>query len=530
MVFRRSRLEAGRDAGRRIHTVRVRPTAADRAMFDALAALTRAVRRESADLQRPIWLMLSLLHKRALSSAFALAASAERRLALLDSSGSIEGEQLRLPLDDGGELDAADAAPMWSEPALENRQQERRLLERVIDTARRASGFESKLARLRRMLRRLGEPAIVFTEYRDTLMHLRDHVAPDAAVIHGGLSREQRRTALDAFPAAGVLLATDAAGEGLNLQHRCRIVINLELPWNPMRLEQRIGRVDRIGQNRRVHAFHLVADGTGETALLDRLSLRVRRARASVGAPDPLGGRPEWTEDASARLVVLGADSVRAAPQAPGGDGPRIPLLRLEAEAFDERMRLLLARQVAAAARRSGSTTPSPNAPTPLVCWARRRSLRAIIGRCAVAVFRTTISDADGRPVASRIDSLLCGPTAGTRAAALAVDTHGVELFAAARTRWVEDAVRIQADFARVRLARARRLAAIADAPWAQMQPGLFDRRVQQQHDLQSAVQQNLVAATRERVDRAEAASHCTVSDPQLALVLVASRQSATTP
>jgi SNF2 family DNA or RNA helicase len=84
-----------------------------------------------------------------------------------------------------------------------------------------------------------------------------------------------------------LLLATDAAAEGLNLHHHCRLVVNLELPWNPMRLEQRIGRVDRIGQRRTVHAFHLIASGTGESRLLARLRARVASAQAEFGAPDP---------------------------------------------------------------------------------------------------------------------------------------------------------------------------------------------------------------------------------------------------
>ena len=99
-----------------------------------------------------------------------------------------------------------------------------------------------------------------------------------------------------------LLLATDAAAEGLNLHHGCRLVINLELPWNPMRLEQRIGRVDRIGQRRTVHAFHLVASGTGETRLLDRLRARIAVAQTDIGAPDPLGDDERLT----AQLVIAG--------------------------------------------------------------------------------------------------------------------------------------------------------------------------------------------------------------------------------
>src|SRR5207253_4492732 len=83
-------------------------------------------------------------------------------------------------------------------------------------------------------------------------------------LLHGGLTRLQRRAAVEAFTrgSAGAMLATDAGSEGLNLQSRCRLAINLELPWNPIRLEQRIGRVDRLGQTRTVHAIHLFAKHT----------------------------------------------------------------------------------------------------------------------------------------------------------------------------------------------------------------------------------------------------------------------------
>src|SRR4029453_15599911 len=92
-------------------------------------------------------------------------------------------------------------------------------------------------------------------------------------ILHGGMTRDERSAALDEFDRRSrlVLLATDAAGEGLNLKGGCRLVGNLELPWNPMRLEQRIGRVDRIGQTRTVHAIHLVAEATGEMRILDAL-------------------------------------------------------------------------------------------------------------------------------------------------------------------------------------------------------------------------------------------------------------------
>ncbi len=97
--------------------------------------------------------------------------------------------------------------------------------------------------------------------------------------LHWGLTPRERIGVLRQFTAgdAALLLATDAASEGLNLHHRCRLVINLELPWTPLRLEQRIGRLDRLGQRRRVHAVQLVARDTQEESIAIRLS--ERRAR-----------------------------------------------------------------------------------------------------------------------------------------------------------------------------------------------------------------------------------------------------------
>ena len=156
---------------------------------------------------------------------------------------------------------------------------------------------------LRRLLRRVRESAVVFTEYRDTLLHISRALDMPCVVLHGGLTARERAAALAAFvnEPRTVLLATDAAGEGLNLHQGCRLVVNVELPWNPMRLEQRIGRVDRIGQRRTVHAFHLIATGTGEPRILRRLTRRIATAQAEIGAPDPVGIDEEL---AIARLVI----------------------------------------------------------------------------------------------------------------------------------------------------------------------------------------------------------------------------------
>ncbi|MFZ4829102.1 MAG: helicase-related protein, partial [Phototrophicaceae bacterium] len=120
---------------------------------------------------------------------------------------------------------------------------------------------------------------VIFTEYRDTLAYLKDHLAPllsqkeRMVIIHGGLDHEARHKAQEDFrndPETRILLATDAAGEGINLQ-QAHLMINYDLPWNPNRLEQRFGRIHRIGQTQACHLWNLVAGETREGAVYQRL-------------------------------------------------------------------------------------------------------------------------------------------------------------------------------------------------------------------------------------------------------------------
>jgi SNF2 family DNA or RNA helicase len=302
LVFRRTRADVGIGTRRRTHRLRVLPTADERRIHAWLRRYADAVRRETSGGVRDLSLALSVLHKRAFSSAWSLAQSVHRRCDALSSvEDASASAQLTLPLaDPDGELTPADDAPPW--PAgvgLGDAARERRMLDVLTSIADGIEGRESKLRALIRLLRRVGEPAIVFSEYRDTLLHVQRHLPSPSVVLHGGLAREERAAVLAAFAnrSPPLLLATDAAAEGLNLHHTCRVVINLELPWNPMRLEQRVGRVDRIGQPRRVHAFHLVAAGTGEERIWIRLKERINSARRDIGAPDPLGNGDDDDDD-----------------------------------------------------------------------------------------------------------------------------------------------------------------------------------------------------------------------------------------
>ena len=132
---------------------------------------------------------------------------------------------------------------------------------------------------------------IVFTEPKDTLHYLRDKIRarlgnPDAvAVIHGGVPREERRKVIERFMADRdllVLVANDAAGEGVNLQ-RGHLMINYDLPWNPNRIEQRFGRIHRIGQTEVCHLWNLVAADTREGEVYARLLEKLEAAREALG-------------------------------------------------------------------------------------------------------------------------------------------------------------------------------------------------------------------------------------------------------
>ena len=298
LVFRRTRAQVRIGAVRRVHIVRVKASRDEMRMHALLDRYRKALQAEGADT-----LALSVLHKRALSSAWSLAVSVQRRLTALPVDDRTIGAQMTLPLGDPeGELIGADEPPPWpAELRLADPELERRLLSALHQGARSAALRETKVRALVMLLHRSRQAAVVFTEFRDTLEHVRQSLERPALVLHGGLTRDERSTVLAAFAddPCGLLLTTDAAAEGLNLHHHCRLVVNLELPWNPMRIEQRIGRVDRIGQRRTVHAFHLVAAGTGEMRLLAHLRARVARAQADLGAPDPLDD-----ERHIARLVI----------------------------------------------------------------------------------------------------------------------------------------------------------------------------------------------------------------------------------
>jgi len=144
----------------------------------------------------------------------------------------------------------------------------------------------TKAGKTLELIRELGEKAIVFTEYRATqeyLLHYFKQQGLVAVPYRGGMNRGKKDWMMDLFRGRGqVLVATEAGGEGINLQF-CRNIINFDLPWNPMRVEQRIGRVHRLGQERDVNIYNLCTLGTIEEHIVHLLHEKINMFEMVIG-------------------------------------------------------------------------------------------------------------------------------------------------------------------------------------------------------------------------------------------------------
>jgi superfamily II DNA or RNA helicase len=392
VLFRRSRLDVSSTPRRRTILLRVALSPSEWRMHHLLERYTTAVWNEA--LQRGdarARLVSIVLRKRALSSAASLAASIRRRLDLLDASPPEPAFQLRLPLADEDPIqEDEEPSQMLAVPGMQDGRRERRWLASIAQAAANAAHSESKIARLLRFLRRIQETFILFTEYRDTLRRLERAITATGQpilVLHGGMPSHERRQVQDRFNRGGVsLLATDAASEGLNLHHHCRLVIHFELPWSAARIEQRAGRVDRLGQSRRVHEIALVASGTAERLVLAPLARRAAEACAtthhSAGLLDLLT-EPRITE------AIFGEAALAAWTQPAQSQRGCFRLLDLRTDAAAEASRVESLRRTA---RRSPVRTE-----TALFTAIRRRRLELPAGLAMVVSI--TLRDVSGRAV-----------------------------------------------------------------------------------------------------------------------------------
>ncbi len=247
---------------------------------------------------------LVILQRRLASSTYALRNSLVRRKARLQEL--LEGaEKKKSPvrpidfetIDDLSEEERWKEEEIWETLSVaENRaelQREIEILGTLADKAQEIIDSESeiKVRELKKTLDNLesefsGEKILIFTESRDTLSYLQskmDAWGYTVTVIHGGLKLEERIEAESEFKNhSQVLIATEAAGEGINLQF-CHLMINYDLPWNPNRLEQRMGRIHRYGQTKECFVVNLVAEDTREGMVLTALFKKIEEIRNALG-------------------------------------------------------------------------------------------------------------------------------------------------------------------------------------------------------------------------------------------------------
>jgi superfamily II DNA or RNA helicase len=463
LMFRRSRDDVGDRRARRHRLMTVRIGRAEARLQRLLERYSRDVWRDAPPGADGARLAMTILRKRALSSPAAVLRSLTRRRELL--RGAI-APPVQLTLFEETD-DADDMMPegALAAPGLADARREERWLAALIEAAGAAGETDSKARRLLRLLSRIGdEPVIVFTEYRDTLRRLAEAL-PAASHLHGGLANAERAEVQRRFNReGGVLLATDAAADGLNLQRRCRLVVNYELPWNPARLEQRIGRVDRIGQRRIVHAITLVARDTAEDLVVARLARRLAGVAATLGERDRLASL--ITDVRTARAVIAGVPLEIDVP-VNEDEAPNLPRASFPVDHIASQVR---------AAQASGSSAPTSIA-----------ALRAsgVLQPGFVAIVRAAVVNDRGivaerpfvfhlaagctpKPVSQRDARRLARPAidAIERASAVHPQVRG----------WMDDVTLAHAAAVQRRTARERTLRPGRSA-LAEIQPGLFDRR-----------------------------------------------------
>ncbi|GMA17321.1 DEAD/DEAH box helicase [Deinococcus metallilatus] len=269
---------------RYVHTPQFRLSPSERALYDRVTDyVTKHFRKAWDDRRRNVGLAMTVLQRRLASSSYAISRSLENRLKRLQALrddvnnladdpylGYTEDELEDLPEEERWELEDRIAERLTLARNLPQLEAEIRELEFLSREARTLAKLEQdrKLLELLKVLGKLnGEKLLVFTEHKDTLNFLVTVLQKQGyAVTHidGSMGLEERVGREHEFrDSAQVMVATEAAGEGINLQF-CSVMVNYDLPWNPTRLEQRMGRIHRYGQKYEVNIHNLIAEGTRE--------------------------------------------------------------------------------------------------------------------------------------------------------------------------------------------------------------------------------------------------------------------------
>ncbi len=267
-----------------------------RVLYEAVTEYVREGYNQALrDKQPAVGFLMILMQRLVTSSTAAIRTALERRLQVLE----LPPGQLTLFGEDVGEewaeLEGQEQMESILNSRLKELKNERAEVELLLSAARRceARGLDGKtealLTTLQQLQREEGDPALkvlIFTEFVPTqrlLAEVLEQRGTSVALLNGSMNLDERKEAQRAFRGeAQVLISTDAGGEGLNLQF-CHVVVNYDLPWNPMKLEQRIGRVDRIGQAHVVRALNFALEDTVELRVREVLEEKLERILKEFG-------------------------------------------------------------------------------------------------------------------------------------------------------------------------------------------------------------------------------------------------------
>ena len=289
---------------RKVDTIGYELEPHEQELYDAVTDyVSNGLARAEEESNRNVSLALIVLQRRLASSLYAITRSLERRRDRLNEQlqagrGSMHPAELEYDPDEDEPEDISDRdEDILSGASTARTPQELReevaQLDHLIQLARasRPKGAERKVAEFRKVIESqtvtaTNEKILVFTEHRDTLTDLTNQLSQwgySVCNIHGGMRLADRIEAEREFRGpAQFMVATEAAGEGINLQF-CKVMLNWDLPWNPNRLEQRMGRIHRYGQEFEVQVVNLVAKSTREGSVLVKLLEKLERMRDLLG-------------------------------------------------------------------------------------------------------------------------------------------------------------------------------------------------------------------------------------------------------
>jgi superfamily II DNA or RNA helicase len=306
VLIRRTKREVGGFTRRCARTVRFELYQDERALYDATTLyvaeeFNRAVQCEN----RAVGFVMTIFQKLLDSSTHALGSALERRMMRLREL--VERAELERRLDREAAIDEPDLIDEAEEvddlvclsscKSIAEIRKEIDTLRRLVDLSNgiRINKKGEKLARLIADLKKKGyKKFLIFTQFRTTQEYLKDVLGSfDVELFHGSQNREEKERSIARFKEeAEILISTEAGGEGRNMQF-CNILINYDLPWSPLKIEQRIGRLHRFGQVDDVFIYNFSTKDTVAERVLEILKNKLRLFEESIGVPDVLLGKIE---------------------------------------------------------------------------------------------------------------------------------------------------------------------------------------------------------------------------------------------